>query len=462
MSRTKPDNNPVYGSAKNLTHKKYPRLPNGSKLQLFAKYILNKSQRHFERIRIWLPSAITKKYETMKCIYLTMLTALMLPALAFAQPTNDDCSGAIAIGVNGAAVVADNTEATYSGPEGSCYAPLGDMTDGNVWFTFSLLETTTVLISTEAGTSDDSQITLFTIADCGEPEVIYNEIGCSEDIDFIDYMSSIFMEDLASGTYYISASTFSRADADGGPISNAGTYSISITSASLPDNDSCEGAVELILDGASETADNSISTIVGPEGSCYSIGQEVGDTWFTFTLTETTSVRVATEEGTSTDSQVSVYTIEGCGTGSEVYTEVGCNDDTDDDNYMSTVDMIDLPAGTYYVKAGTYHSFFTGDYSISIETLSSVGINEADLSANFSVYPNPTSGDFKIVNSDVSGDYSIELLDLTGRAVYTQNSSLNANSETSISLNGIAPGVYVLNMKNINNNGFATQRVVVQ
>ena len=304
----------------------------------------------------------------MRKIYYLFLAAFIAPTMMFAQPANDNCSGAIPIEVNGDAVIADNTEATYSGPEGSCYAPLGDMTDGNVWFTITLTYPSILLITSEEGTSDDSQLTLFSIEDCGGPNEAYTEIACNEDEGWFNYMGEILTEELPAGTYYLSASTFSRADYDP-PISNVGTFSISVTSASMPENDTCEGAIELILDGPAEIADNSISTINGPSGSCYGIPQLVGETWFMFTTTEVMDVRIHTEDIDSGDSQVSVFTIEGCGTENEVYTEVACNEDMSASNYMSQVDMYDLAPGTYYVKAGTYHEFFTGPYEIMLQSI---------------------------------------------------------------------------------------------
>lgn len=393
----------------------------------------------------------------MKNLYLLFAAVFMAPGFIYAQPVNDDCSGALPIEINGAAVIADNTDATYYGPMGSCL--YGDQTDGNVYFTFTLTEAGILSIQTEEGTSTDSQLTLFTIEDCGGGAEAFTEIACNDDISFFSAMSEILTDELEPGTYYLAASTFSS---EAQEITNVGTYSITVSSAVLPENNSCEGAVELILDGDAEIADNSVSTMVGPEGSCYNVAQEVGDTWFVFTIAETTSVLVFTEEGESIDSQVSVFTIEGCGTGNEVYTEVGCNDDASDDNYMSIIQLIDLPAGTYYIKAGTYSSFFTGSYSISIETLTMVNVNEADKNASFTVYPNPNSGDFSIANAGVSGNYGIELIDLTGRIVYEKTAVLNANTETNVSVKGIAPGVYMIRMVNDKDNSFTTQRIVVK
>lgn len=300
----------------------------------------------------------------MKKIYYLLTAAIFAPGLMFAQPANDNCSGAIPIEVDGESVIADNTEATIYGPHGTCFFDInqGQIT-GDVWFSITLTEPKALLINTVAGTSGDSQLALFTIEDCGGPDEEFTEIACNDDISFFEVMSQILTEELAAGTYYLRASTYGEF--------NAGDYSISVITAVIPENDSCEGAIELEIDGEPGLADNLTATIVGPEGTCIGTAQTVGDTWFSFTLTEQQNVRVFTEAGTSTDSQVSVYTIEGCGTGSEVYTEVGCNEDMNVQNgdFMSLINMYDLPAGTYYVKAGTYGSFSTGTYLVYIQSL---------------------------------------------------------------------------------------------
>lgn len=295
----------------------------------------------------------------MKKSILYAFAALFLPALTFAQPANDNCSGAIPIEIDGAAVTADNSNATIYGEPGSCF--FGEQIDGDVWFSITLTEAAAISISTTAGTSTDSQLALFSIEDCGGPGETFTEVGCNDDASFAIPMSEILTNVLEPGTYYLRAGTYGD--------TNSGTYDITVSSVSFPDNDTCDGATELVLDGDTLIADNSVSTINGPSGTCYGYPQEVGETWFTFTLSEETSVRVFTEEGSSEDSQVSVFTIEGCGTGNEVYTEVGCNDDISNDNYMSAVNLYMLPAGTYYVKAGTYSTFFTGTYNIALQTI---------------------------------------------------------------------------------------------
>lgn len=147
-----------------------------------------------------------------------------------------------------------------------------------------------------------------------------------------------------------------------------------ILSYAQPANDNCDGAIELILDGAAATVDNTGSDIDGEPGSCYFAGvQSSGDVWYTFTTTEVMNIAISTVAGTTTDSQIALYTIEGCGSGSEVYTEVTCNDDANG-TFMSEIVAIDLPAGTYYIKAGNYNDE-TGTYEISLSNFGDTPVN---------------------------------------------------------------------------------------
>lgn len=144
-----------------------------------------------------------------------------------------------------------------------------------------------------------------------------------------------------------------------------------------PANDTCDGAIELVLDGPALTADNTDATIVGDLATCFP-DQTAGDVWFMFTTTEVSNVALETVAGTSIDSQLSVWTIVDCGTGSEVYTEVACNDDIElnTPNYMSYIQMIGLEAGTYYVKAGTYDDTVIGDYTVALVSLGALAAND--------------------------------------------------------------------------------------
>ena len=66
-------------------------------------------------------------------------------------------------------------------------------------------------------------------------------------------------------------------------------------------------------------------------------------------------------------------------------------------------------------------------------------VNDIQATSFIKVYPNPTSDFITIENNNTEQILSIELLDYAGKLI----KSFNPNS-TSINLNGLAPGIYLL------------------
>ncbi len=86
---------------------------------------------------------------------------------------------------------------------------------------------------------------------------------------------------------------------------------------------------------------------VGPQAACWSDTSVEGDIWFSFIMPASGSANVSTIDiGDNDDTQVAVYTTSD-GTCAGGLTEVGCNDDISNTDYMSSADVCDLGAGTY-------------------------------------------------------------------------------------------------------------------
>lgn len=76
-----------------------------------------------------------------------------------------------------------------------------------------------------------------------------------------------------------------------------------------------------------------------------------------------------------------------------------------------------------------------------------VGIDDIEKpEINFSVYPNPTSGQTSVkLNIDRSSDVKLKVMDITGRVVFTQESYLTAGDHNiKLDLANLSKGVYVL------------------
>ena len=88
-------------------------------------------------------------------------------------------------------------------------------------------------------------------------------------------------------------------------------------------------------------------------------------------------------------------------------------------------------------------------------------VNEID-KANFSFYPNPNNGQFTLINEGNNGDYLVEMIDLTGKVVYSENISLTSNQMHVISANNVVPGVYLVKLINKRDSYSRTMRMIVK
>jgi len=88
-------------------------------------------------------------------------------------------------------------------------------------------------------------------------------------------------------------------------------------------------------------------------------------------------------------------------------------------------------------------------------------VNEID-KANFSFYPNPNSGQFTLINDGNNGDYIVELIDLTGKVVYSENISLTNSEAHVISADNVVSGVYLVKLINKQDSYSRTMRMIVK
>ena len=83
---------------------------------------------------------------------------------------------------------------------------------------------------------------------------------------------------------------------------------------------------------------------------------------------------------------------------------------------------------------------------VTFNTCVGVTRNEA---ATFSIYPNPTKGDFTIATNDFNsqGDLRVDAFDATGRLVFSQNLGvINGQFNQNLSLAGFASGFYTIRL----------------
>lgn len=87
-----------------------------------------------------------------------------------------------------------------------------------------------------------------------------------------------------------------------------------------------------------------------------------------------------------------------------------------------------------------------------------VGVEEADLSAQLQVYPNPASTNIN-VTFPATTSATVDLYDVTGQKMLTH--SINGLNKTSVDISGVSSGVYILQVK-LDNGATTSRKVVVE
>lgn len=123
------------------------------------------------------------------------------------------------------------------------------------------------------------------------------------------------------------------------------------------------------------------------------------------------------------------------------------NGGLEEDFYLTTDSSCIEPSG-----AGGYNRFFVrpNDQAQTIKAIyntcqSNIGLEEAFVNKNFSIYPNPFSGTTTL-SLDANESYTVRLIDLSGRVLNTIH---NASGDVQISGDKLVSGVYMIQVENV-------------
>jgi hypothetical protein len=91
----------------------------------------------------------------------------------------------------------------------------------------------------------------------------------------------------------------------------------------------------------------------------------------------------------------------------------------------------------------------SNSFDLVLTVNSCVSVTEQTLFSGISVYPNPNNGTFTLAISENTGDLLVEVLDLSGRVVYSaMENNITAGYSKQVALDGIASGTYMLRLSN--------------
>lgn len=378
-------------------------------------------------------------------------------------PANDLCSAVTpeALGIGDTLeFVGDNTNATFA----------GDAVEGNLlqqypfpdtWHAFTTTACTDLTVSYCATDSGWSNVWKLLTTDCPADSLINPSV--QEQTTCANGNWTFRFYSLAAGTYYL-------------PVPNVGfgqgggAYNVAVSAAAcangVPDNDLCQDitAQDLPVGGTITFAGNNTNaTFAGDAEEGNLLDQYPSpNTWHAFTTTGCATVTVsycATDSGWS-----NVWKLITMQCPADTLIPATSQDTTHCTNGNWTFSFYHLEAGTYYLPVPNV-GFGQGGgiYSIEVSAADcSVSVPEAAIvSTDWTVHPNPTTGELTIATPNLTGTVVLDLLDMTGRKVWSEQRQLGSGGLVHLDLGGqAAPGTYLLQLTTAN--GRSAQRLVVK
>ncbi|CAB9506305.1 CHU large protein [Seminavis robusta] len=304
---------------------------------------------------------------------------------------NDECEDAVLLEIDGDPVLGDtslSTSETGSGLEVCGGAGLGSV--GGLWYTF-VGNGERLLLGVNA--SFDSQLLLYT--------------GSCEDLECLDGNDDTSLPGLQSALEFDSVQGEIYQVLVHGYFSSAGEFEISLTEIVPPDNDECEDALQLEIDGPRISGDTSRSIAEDSDLEvCGGAGLgSVGGLWYTF---EGNGERLRLGVDASYDSQLVLYT----GSCADLECLAG-NDDTSIPGYNSALEFDSVNGQVYFALV---HGYF-----------SAAGFFELEL--------------IQLVPPDNDECEDAVSLEIGGPAVAGDTSSSNSEADTGLEACGDGPGL---------------------
>ncbi|MBK9761657.1 MAG: T9SS type A sorting domain-containing protein [Flavobacteriales bacterium] len=247
---------------------------------------------------------------------------------------------------------------------------------------------------------------------------------------------------LAAGTYYLPVLS---APGQG----SSGPYTIQVSAVACPiDFNLCTSPPDLALAAGASLTFSANNTNAGATddwapGNLY-FGTPVN--WHRLTTTACTDVRIAYCGTTPVWANTLGLLANSCP--ADQLTFFSSTNQTDCIDGNATWLYNDLPAGTWYVPVlNDPGQSSSGPYTITASAIEcNIGFDEMDM-LDWSVFPNPSEGGFNLMYGGSTGNATIEIIDLTGRVVFSERAQLTAGSVHLVNASSeLAAGGYELRL----------------
>lgn len=363
-------------------------------------------------------------------------------------PANDACSSVTPQTLASGGTLTftgNNTGATIDGDY-----EVGSALEGtgfpSVWHAFTTTAACSNVRMAYCGSSDafatNFWVVISSACPAGDATMIFNSFRNT--VECANGTAVLYFDDLPAGTYYVPVLT----DEAGGV---AGAYSIEVTASACsapPANDECAGAISVTpgswcspayysTEGATESLPGLLCN--GATGSADD------DVWFSFVATsaDMSIGAIGTGDADTGFDGVVEYFSGTCGS----LTSLGCADaGLSGSSEPEEIQATGLTVGnTYYVRVYDWYGGTLSDsfgFCVVNGGSINIGIEENATAGDWSIYPNPGTGVFNIQYNGANTATSIDVIDITGRVVYTERMSMAAGTNHAIDLSGMAAGNY--------------------
>lgn len=281
-----------------------------------------------------------------------LIVGVSMSCFSFAQPANDNCSGAQAITPDGSCQTGTLVGAndSWSGEVG-CATAGGPNSHLDVWYSF--VATGGVFDITATGITLTSDI-----------EIVLAEPGATACIDPFTVLTTFCGASPVTGSYSgltIGNTYYYTVSSNGG---NTGTFQTCVTNTAVSNND-CAGAIPVVVGAGGVctevTGTNSGATDSGvPAPGCSSYAG--GDVWFSAVVPASGNVTFASDYAAAnslTDIGMAVYS----GTCGSLVEEF-CDDDSGN-GLMSSISASGLtPGSTVFIRVWEYSNDEVGDFDL--------------------------------------------------------------------------------------------------
>jgi len=122
--------------------------------------------------------------------------------------------------------------------------------------------------------------------------------------------------------------------------------------------------------------------------------------------------------------------------------------------------MLTAGADTSFSVIVTNTNGCYGYDTISLYVKDDVGFGDNNLDMNLGIYPNPTKGKFTMEISGFTGELAMNIVDLSGKTVFTQQLNVTAGFIRKFDVSTLAKGVYYIKL--ISEDGVKVEKLIIQ